>query len=149
MHGLIDAAGGPVLQQRKTKNANSVDLDAETVELLLVHREQCAERAAARGVRVQDCPLFSTADVTKSWKPNWVTKRFGVALNHAGVEYFRLHDLHHFVATRMLAAGVARPVVSARLGHASASTTLNIYAALMPAWDRAAAEMLSTLLRAG
>ena len=149
VHGLIDAAGGPVLQQRKTKNANSVDLDAETVELLRVHREQCADRATARGVPVEDCPLFSTADVTKSWKPNWVTKRFGVALDRAGVDHFRLHDLRHFVATQMLAAGVALPVVSARLGHARASTTLNIYAASMPAWDRAAAETLSSLLRAG
>ena len=87
--------------------------------------------------------------MTKSWTPNWVTKRFGIALGHAGVEHFRLHDLRHFVATQMLAAGVALPVVSARLGHARASTTLNIYAASMPAWDRAAAETLSSLLRAG
>ena len=47
VHGLVDAAGGPVLQQRKTKNANCVDLDAETVELLRTHKEQCTERAAA------------------------------------------------------------------------------------------------------
>jgi integrase len=148
VHGLIDAAGGPVLQERKTKNANNVDLDAETVELLRIHREQCAERAAARGVRVEDCPLFAAADVTASWKPNWVTKRFGVALDHAGVEHFRLHDLRHFVATQMLAAG-RRPAGGVGTSSPrSASTTLNIYAASMPAWDRAAAETLSTLIRA-
>lgn len=148
VRGLIDAAGGPVLQDRKTKNANCVDLDIETVELLRPHREQCSERAATRGVPVEGCPLFSTADVMTSWKPNWVTKRFAVALGQAGVEHFRLHDLHHFVATQLLASGVGLPVVSARLGHARSSTTLNVYAASMPAWDRAAAEMLSTLLRA-
>ncbi len=148
VRGLIDAAGGPVLQDRKTKNANCVDLDTETVELLRTHREQCSERAAARGVPVAGCPLFSTADVMVSWKPNWVTKRFAVALGQAGVEHFRLHDLRHFVATQLLASGVGLPVVSARLGHARSSTTLNVYAASMPAWDRAAAEMLSTLLRA-
>jgi integrase len=47
----------------------------------------------------------------------------------------------------MLAAGNALPVVSARLGHARVSTTLNVYAASMPAWDRAAAETMSSLLR--
>lgn len=142
VRGLIDAAGGPVLQERKTKNANCVDLDVETVELLRVHREQCAKGAAARGVPVQGCPLFSaTSEVTASWKPNWVTKRFGVALDHAGVEHFRLHDYADFVATQMLASGVALPVVSARLGRARESTTLNIYAASMSAWDRAAAEV--------
>ena len=148
VRGLIDAAGGAVLQDRKTKNANCVDLDLETVELLRTHWEQCSKRAAARGVPVAGCPLFSTADVMVSWKPNWVTKRFAVALDHAGVEHFRLHDLRHFVATQLLASGVALPVVSARLGHARSSTTLNVYAASMPAWDRAAAETLSTLLRA-
>lgn len=70
VRGLIDAAGGPVLRERKTKNANSVDLDVETVELLRIHRQQCAERAAARGVSVQGCPLFSTSDVT--------VNRFGI-----------------------------------------------------------------------
>jgi len=148
VRGLIDAAGDPVLQDRKTKNANCVDLDLETVALLRTHREQCSERAAARGVPVAGCPLFSTADVMASWKPNWVTKRFAVALDQAGVEHFRLHDLRHFVATQLLASGVGLPVVSARLGHARSSITLNVYAASMPAWDRVAAEMLSTLLRA-
>jgi integrase len=61
-------------------------------------------------------------------------------------QFFRLHDLRHFVATQMLAAGIALPVVSARLGHARVSTTLNVYAASMPAWDRAAAETMSSLL---
>mgnify|MGYP001166960221 CR=1 FL=1 len=148
VRGLIDAAGGPVLQDRKTKKAKCVDLDAETAALLQMHRELCSKRVAARGVAVAGCPLFSTADVMTSWKPNWVTKRFAVALGQAGVEHFRLHDLCHFVATQLLASGVCLPVVSARLGHARSSTTLNVYAASMPAWDRAAAEMLSTLLRA-
>jgi len=149
VHGLIDAAGGPVLQERKTKNANCVDLDAETVALLRAHRQRCSTLAAARGAPVERCPLFAKAtDVTRSWSPNWVTKRFAVALDQAGVEHFRLHDLRHFVATQMLASGVALPVVSARLGHARVSTTLNVYAASMPAWDRAAAETLSALLRA-
>jgi hypothetical protein len=50
-------------------------------------------------------------------------------LDYAGVDHFRLHDLRHFVATQMLARGIALPVVSARLGHARVSTTLNVYAA--------------------
>ena len=54
-----------------------------------------------------------------------------------------------FVPTQMLAAGVALPVLSARVGHARASTTLHTDAASVPAWDRAAAETLSAVLRAG
>jgi integrase len=40
--------------------------------------------------------------------------------------HFRLHDLRHFMATEM-AAGVPIATVSQPLGHARASTTLNVY----------------------
>ena len=137
-------------QERKTKNANCVDLDDDTMVLLCEHFERCTGAAGERALAVDRLPLFGKAtDVTRPWAPNWVTKRFAVALDHAGVAHFRFYDLRHFVATQMLGAGVALPVVSARLGHARVSTTLNVYAASMPAWDRAAAETLSTLLRVG
>ena len=132
--GIVDGAGGPVRQERKTKNPNCVDVDDDTMELVREHFERCTVAAGERGLVVESLPLFGKAtDLTQPWAPNWVTKRFGVALDHAGVGHFRLHDLRHFVATQMLGAGVALPVVSARLGHARVSTTLNVYAASMPA----------------
>ena len=69
----------------------------------------------------------------------FVRLRDGLGLN--GV---RLHDLRHFVATRMLAAGVPVPTVSGRLGHASSSTTLNVYSHFLEASDREAAEALGS-----
>jgi integrase len=51
------------------------------------------------------------------------------------------------MATEMLAAGVAIPIVAARLSHARASTTLNVYAHAVPGGDSAAAERISALLR--
>ena len=136
------------MQFRKTRNANCLDLDAETLGLLRVHRNETERRAVQQGIATLDCPVFSKDfDVREPWKPNWASKRFWMALEEAGVPPFRFHDLRHFVATNMLAAGVSLPVVAARLGHARTSTTLNIYAASMPGWDRAAAEVLSDLLR--
>jgi integrase len=49
----------------------------------------------------------------KPWKPNWVTKQFIAARKGAWLDHFRLHDLRHFMATQMLSAGVAVPIVSA------------------------------------
>ncbi len=46
------------------------------------------------------------------------------------------------MATQMLDAGVPIPVVAARLCHARASTTLNVYAHAVPGGDRLAAEAL-------
>jgi Phage integrase family len=71
-----------------------------------------------------------------------VTKRFIKVRRAAGLGHFRLHDLRHFMATQMLDAGVPVPIVAARLCHARASTTLNVYAHAVPGGDRLAAEAL-------
>ena len=82
----------------------------------------------------------------RPWLPNRVTKRFITYRQRAGLAHFRLHDLRHFMATTMLAAGVPVPVVSERLCHARTSTTVNIYAHAMPGADRDAANLLADLL---
>jgi integrase len=67
----------------------------------------------------------------------------------AGVQ-LRLHDLRHFFASGLIAAGCDVVTVRRALGHKSATTTLNTYAHLWPsAEDRtrtAAAGMLSAAL---
>jgi integrase len=82
-----------------------------------------------------------------AWQPNWVTKEFVRLRRHAGVPHCRLHDLRYFMATEMLAAGVPIPIVAARLSHARASTTLNVYAHAVAGGDRDAAELISVVLR--
>ena len=77
-----------------------------------------------------------------------MTKRFIAARLAAGLPHFRLHDLRHFMATEMLAAGVPIATVSQRLSHARASTTLNVYAHAVPGGDRMAAETLAAILAA-
>jgi integrase len=78
----------------------------------------------------------------RPWSPNFVTKRFIRVRRAAGLGHFRLHDLRHFMATQMLDAGVPIPIVAARLCHARASTTLNVYAHAVPGGDWLAAEAL-------
>jgi integrase len=78
----------------------------------------------------------------RPWSPNFVTKRFIRVRRAAGLGHFRLHDSRHFMATQMLDAGVPSPIVAARLWHARASTTLNVYAHAVPGGDRLAAEAL-------
>lgn len=90
----------------------------------------------------------SVPDGSRPWLPNWATKQFIAARRQAGLDHFRLHDLRHFMATQMLAAGVPIATVSQRLSHARASTTLNVYAHAVPGGDRAAAETLAEILSA-
>ena len=44
-----------------------------------------------------------------------------------GLPRFRLHDLRHAVATRLLEAGVHPKVVSEALGHSSVAFTPDVY----------------------
>ena len=58
----------------------------------------------------------------------------------------RLHDLRHTGASLMIANGVDFVTVSKRLGHAKPSTTLDIYSHALPSKDRAAADVLASLI---
>jgi Phage integrase family len=58
----------------------------------------------------------------------------------------RLHDLRHTHATLLLADGVPVKVVSARLGHASATITLTVHQHVHPGMGRQAADRFAALL---
>lgn len=66
-----------------------------------------------------------------------------------GFNGLRFHELRHTQATQLLANGVDVKTVQARLGHASASLTLDQYAHALPANDRRAAELLADVLQGG
>ena len=50
----------------------------------------------------------------------------------AGVDGMRLHDLRHFYASGLIAAGCDVVTVQRALGHSAASITLRTYAHLWP-----------------
>jgi integrase len=115
------------------------------------HRASCetaGARAAGDGLAGDAFVFRLRPDGATPWKPDWVTKHFVAAPRAAGLPHFRLHDLRHFMATQMLAAGVPIATVSQRLSHARASTTLNVYAHSVPGGDRKAAETLASILAA-
>jgi integrase len=147
---LVQGLEGPVLRPTKTHRTHRTDLDRETLDVLMTHRSGAKADASQNGVELAgDAFVFSSRpDGAAPWRPNWVTKRFAVHRRAAGLAHFRLHDLRHFMATEMLAAGVPIATVSQRLNHARASTTLNVYAHAIPGGDRIAAETLAALLDA-
>jgi integrase len=134
-----------VLRPTKNRRTYRVAIDPASVELLVAHRD----RAGARSGGLTDGFVFSDDPAGRQpWPPNRVTKRFITYRQRAGLAHFRLHDLRHFIATTMLAAGMPVPVVSERLCHARTSTTVNIYAHAMPGADRDAANLLADIVRA-
>jgi integrase len=145
---LVEGLNGPELHSTKNHRSYRVELDPKTFGVLTEHR--CWSEARARRCSVElteEAFVFSLrADGATPWLPNWLTKQFIGARRAAGLPHFRLHDLRHFMATQMLAAGVPIATVSQRLSHARASTTLNVYAHAVPGGDRTAAETLAAIL---
>lgn len=138
-------AAGVHPKETKTGRVKVVSIDAGTVAALKDHRRICVERALSAGVALPaKAYVFSPSlDGEKPWRPDLATKRFARLRAELGLENVRLHDLRHSVATRLLAAGTDPVTVSKRLGHARVSTTLDIYAAWVPANDRKAADLLA------
>jgi integrase len=83
---------------------------------------------------------------------NDIDWRWRATRTSAGLPHVRLHDLRHFYASGLIAAGCDVVTVQRALGHSSATTTLNTYSHLWPtAEDRtraAAAELLRGALLA-
>ena len=83
---------------------------------------------------------------------NGIDWRWRATRTSAGLPHVRLHDLRHFYASGLIAAGCDVVTVQRALGHSSATTTLNTYSHLWPtAEDRtraAAAELLRQSLTA-
>lgn len=149
---LIDAGkkrGGIVRKKTKTRNQRRIAIDEATVAALQAHRKMVVARALEAGVGlVADGYVFSTdaAGITP-WRPDAATHQFRELRQSLGLpDELKLKDLRHFVATQMLGAGVDPRSVAGRLGHSRPSTTLDRYAAFIPARDRDAAENLGKLL---
>ena len=85
-------------------------------------------------------------DHSSPWRPDYVSLSFTRLRERCGLPGVRLHDLRHVNATELLASGTDVRTVSGRLGHADASTTLDIYAHFVHHADERAASNIGTVL---
>lgn len=147
---VVEGANGVVEKDTKTHAARRIALAPDTVAVIESHRKRMADRAAACAAQTTNqAHVFSVdPDGDRPWTPNEVTKRFIRLRRKADLEGVRLHDLRHFAATRLLAAGVPVRTVSGRLGHANAATNLGVYAHFVEQSDREAAATLGALVSA-
>jgi integrase len=132
----------------KTHGSRKIAIDELTIDALKAHLIRCELSAKECGATLTKYAfVFSPdADGRRPAVPNDVTKEFMRLRDRVGLESVRLHDLRHFAATRLLSAGVSVRTVSGRLGHASASMTLGVYAHFLEVSDREAADALGLLI---
>ncbi len=90
-----------------------------------------AEHVAAHGTTGKERWLFA-GEGDDAPHQNTVGYWWRKTLRDAGLSGIKLHDLRHFYASGLIAAGCDVVTVQRSLGHAKATTTLNTYAHLWP-----------------
>jgi integrase len=152
--GVVRVKGegaGVVEGDTKSGKPRVIDLDAATVAVLRAHRR---ERGAMALQLARDDALVFGDQEGRHLHPERFTRTFHgelarcrKAIGAEALPVIRLHDLRHTHATLLLAKGEPVKVVSERLGHASATITLQVYAHVMPGNQRHAAELFASLIR--
>jgi integrase len=145
---IIEVEGGLAEKDTKTHASRRIAIDSGTLAILEDQRAYATDLAEQGDfLLTEDSFIFShDPDGLTPWAPDYVTKRFQTLRESLDLRHLRLHDLRHFAATRLLAAGVPVRTVSGRLGHANASTTLTVYAHFLEASDQDAADVMGGLL---
>ena len=149
--GISQGQDGWVVKSTKTEDRRELHLDGLTLELWKSHRKQTVEVALQYGMPVPEWvfALYGNSGWSH-WKPPCISSAWREARRRAGVsESIRLHDLRHFSATQLLAAGIDPVTVANRLGHSDPTTTLRVYAHPDTDADRGAAEVIGKIANRG
>ncbi len=136
---------------KSEKSKRSIDLDAETVELLREERERnLFERRAWGAAYRSDLDLVFCRPDGSAEDPDVVGRRFVRQVKALKiVPAIALHGLRHTHATLLIEEGVDVKTVSERLGHDSVQTTLELYAHVTPKMRANAAARFGSLLSRG
>lgn len=133
---LVSVVGkDPRFGPPKTKaSVREIPIPVSLVEVIARHLEEYPSPDVV--FRTQDGRPWTRKAMSGEWR-RWC----GLAQTP-----FRFHDLRHFFASGLIAAGQSVKVVQERLGHASATETLNTYAHLWPADEDATREAIDGLV---
>jgi integrase len=131
----------------KTKHGRrSISLPLSVMTCLQEHRLRQLEQRMMLGLGKPpaDALVFSAPD-GQPLAPDQITNAFTRALVKAGLPHVGLHTLRHTHASMLIKAGEDIVTISRRLGHASPTITLSVYAHLVSTKDGAAAAIEAVL----
>lgn len=118
-----DVGGRVILGTPKSHQSRTVPLP----------RFLAAELAAVVAGRHADQLVFTAPGGSVMRLPNWRRSVFMPARRHTGLsDRFRVHDLRHTAASLMIQAGYPPKMLQEIMGHASITTTLDLYGHLYP-----------------
>ncbi len=145
---VISLKGQALVKSTKTGQHRSISLDQVSLDILCAQRDQVMDRAQKGGFTQVENPYFFAADPTgeRCIHPDWPSHVFRRVCDELSMP-FHLHELRHFAATQLIAAGVDLRTVAGRLGHSDPAITMRIYAHVVEAKDREAADKLGAIVQ--
>ncbi len=128
---------------KTTTGQRVISLFPQVWKDLMIYHQRQKELLVTQNVYLSSTtPIFSTVSGT-FYEPRTYQDLFKRTLKAAGVKNINFHALRHTFATRALEAGMDIKVLSSILGHAQASTTLNLYAHALPDHKKQSMEKMS------
>lgn len=132
-----------IFKDPKTETSNrEIELPSTLLKLLQVERKRYLTNKLKMGEQFEDNDLVVCWDDGKCINPDTLSQKFRRLIERIGLKHIRLHDLRHTNATLMLEYGVNIKVAQQRLGHASISTTMDIYSHVTEKVEKEAADKL-------
>ncbi len=135
-----------VIEVNETKTAYSrrrIDMSASLVRMLREHRRDEEGRGKMLDRPLEETDLAFCYPVNRPCDPTTVSRNFTRLIRRAGLPYLNFHGLRHSHASLLIASGVDIKTVSARLGHASTSFTLDTYGHLLKGMQEGAAKTIN------
>lgn len=127
------------------RSRRTILLPEMAVTALKAHRAQQNEERLLMGPGYQDLDLVFARPDGSIWPPMQFSGDFRRLIRRRGFN-IRFHDLRHTHASQLLKAGVPVKVVSERLGHATASITLDVYSHVLPGMQAEAVAKIDAAL---
>ncbi len=138
--------GKLTLTEPKTqKSRRTIQLPAITASALASHKRSQDDSRLLAGNRWVDTGMVFTTSIGTMLDPRNMLRDFYNLMKRSNLPKVRFHDLRHSAATLLLSQGVHMKAVQEILGHASFSTTANVYAHVLPAMQREAAARMDAV----
>ena len=137
------------IKSPKTRHGRRlISLPRIAIEVLREHRKAQLEIRLKLGIGKLLPTHHVFGDIEGSARhPGWLTDQWKRAIRAKQLPEVPLHALRHSHASALIASGQDVVTVSRRLGHASPTITLSVYAHLFDKTDEAAADAIEAVLK--
>ena len=147
----VDVGRGLVLclGTKSKRSRRTIEVSERVIALLRPHRAEQLEQRLRVGQYWEENDLVFPSTIGKPWIKRLFYREYKGVVNRSGLDdpsTVKLHTLRHTAASLWILHGVDIFTVSRRLGHASASFTMDVYGHLLKGQQSAAATALDHMI---